>query len=152
MRRGRRVSVDVGQVRVGVAQCDPDGILATPVDTFIQNGSDIRKIARLVKELEAIEVIVGLPLNMDGTEGESALKARKWAAKLQRKISPVAIRLVDERLSTVTAHAQLNAAGKNSRTHRCVVDQAAAVIILESALEIERKTGDPAGVVLEEKK
>ncbi|MDO4887931.1 MAG: Holliday junction resolvase RuvX [Actinomycetaceae bacterium] len=141
MRRGRRIGVDVGDARVGIAQCDPDGILATPVETLRRDGSDIRRAAQIVGEAEAIEVVVGLPLNMDGSEGRSAAKARSWARKLARKIEPVGVRLVDERLSTVSAHAQLSAAGRDSRTHRTVVDQAAAVIILQTALDWERRTG-----------
>ena len=90
-------------------------------------------------------VIVGLPYNMDGTEGASARHARVWAGKLAKRIDPIPVRLVDERLSTVTAHAQLSASGRNSRHHRSVVDQAAAVVILETALEIERRTGREPG-------
>lgn len=145
MRRGKRLSIDVGQARVGVATCDPDAILATPVETLARNGSDIRRAAQMVKKDAIIEVIVGLPYNMDGTEGASARHARTWAGKLAKRIDPIPVRLVDERLSTVTAHAQLSASGRNSRHHRSVVDQAAAVVILETALEIERRTGREPG-------
>ncbi len=145
MRRGKRLSIDVGQARVGVATCDPDAILATPVETLARNGSDIRRAAQMVKKDAIIEVIVGLPYNMDGTEGASARHARTWAGKLAKRIDPIPVRLVDERLSTVTAHAQLSASGRNSRHHRSVVDQAAAVGILETALEIERRTGREPG-------
>ncbi|MCF2706456.1 Holliday junction resolvase RuvX [Arcanobacterium haemolyticum] len=154
MRRGKRIAVDVGKARVGVATCDPDAILATPVDTLARNNSDVRKVANLVASDEIVEVIVGLPRNMDGSEGISARDARRWARALARKIQPVPVRLVDERLSTVTAHAQLAAAGRDSRTHRSVVDQAAAIVILETALEIERRTGEAPGeaVILEEER
>ena len=141
MRRGRRIGVDVGDVRVGVAQCDPDGILATPVATYRRDGSDIRRVARLVREGDAIEVIVGLPLNMDGSEGGAAAKARAWA----RKLAPVGVRMVDERLTTVAAHAALTEAGREIRRQRDIVDQAAASIILNTALETERRTGRAPG-------
>lgn len=145
MRRGKRFAVDVGEVRVGVATCDPDAILATPVTTLARHRGDLRIVARMVREEDAIEVIVGLPFNMDGSQGASARHARKWASSLASMIDPVPVRLVDERLSTVTAHAQLHAAGRDSRTHRSVVDQAAAIVILETALETERRTGHAAG-------
>jgi RNAse H domain protein, YqgF family len=145
MRRGRRIGVDVGDVRVGVAQCDPDGILATPVATYRRDGSDIRRVAKLVREGDAIEVIVGLPLNMDGSEGGAAAKARAWARKLARRIAPVGVRMVDERLTTVAAHAALTEAGREIRRQRDIVDQAAASIILNTALETERRTGRAPG-------
>ena len=145
MRRGKRLGVDVGEARVGVAQCDPDAILATPVVTLRRNGSDIRRAVKIVRDEEIMEVIVGLPLNMDGTEGISARHARMWAGKLARRIAPVQVWLVDERLSTVSAHAHLSAAGRDSRKHRSVVDQVAATVILETALEMERRTGEAPG-------
>lgn len=145
MRRGKRLGVDVGEARVGVASCDPDAILASPVATLKRGQSDIRKVSKMVREENIIEVIVGLPLNMDGTEGISARHARVWAGKLARRIAPVSVRLVDERLSTVAAHAQLSAAGRDSRTHRSVVDQVAATVILETALEMERRRNEAPG-------
>ncbi len=145
MRRGKRLGVDVGEARVGVAQCDPDAILATPVVTLRRNGSDIRRVAKMVREEDVLEVIVGLPFNMDGTEGVSARHARAWAGKLARRVAPATVRLVDERLSTVAAHAQLSAAGRDSRKHRSVVDQVAATVILETALEMERRSGQAPG-------
>lgn len=136
---------DVGQVRIGVAQCDPDGILATPVETLWRGKSDIDDAAQIVRECEAMEVIVGLPLNMDGTEGASARDAHAWAAELAESVAPAPVRLVDERLSTVTAHGQLIAAGRDSRKRRSIVDQAAAVVILNTALEMEQRTGNAPG-------
>ena len=145
MRQGKRIAFDVGQARIGVAQCDPEGILATPVETLWRDGTDIENAAQIVQECDAVEVIVGLPLNMDGTEGGSARYARSWAKELAEAIAPTAVRLVDERLSTVTAHGQLTAAGRDSRKHRAVVDQAAAVVILDTALEMEQRTGNTPG-------
>ena len=135
MRRGKRLGVDVGEARVGVASCDPDAILATPVVTLKRGQSDLRKVAKMVRDDDIMEVIVGLPLNMDGTEGISARHARVWAGKLARRIAPVSVRLVDERLSTVSAQRSLREAGRSAKKQRNVIDQAAA---LEQALARQR--------------
>lgn len=145
LRRGVRVGVDVGKARVGVACTDSAGILATPVATYKREVDDFRSVFELVSQSDALEVIVGLPRNMDGSEGKSAKDARKWARRLARRIDPVPVRLVDERLTTVTAHQQLHEAGRKEISHRTVVDQAAAVIILNNALDYERINGSPAG-------
>ncbi|AWE42367.1 MULTISPECIES: Holliday junction resolvase RuvX [unclassified Actinobaculum] len=148
IRQGRRIAVDVGKVRIGVAHCDREAILATPLATVQRGDSDFKRIRRLVRDDEAIEVIVGLPLHMDGTEGSQASFTRRWAQRFARYIAPIPVRLVDERLSSSTAHAQLSAAGRDSRAQREVVDQAAAVVILETALEIERRTGEAPGELI----
>ncbi|NLI03833.1 MAG: Holliday junction resolvase RuvX [Actinomycetaceae bacterium] len=145
MRPGARVGVDVGGARVGVAYCDNNGILASPFATLKRNVNDLSGVAELVDTLQAIEVIVGLPLNMDGTEGKSAKEARRWARRLARWIDPIPVRLVDERLTTVSAHRVLHEAGRKEISHRDVVDQASAVIILDNALDYERNTGSPPG-------
>ncbi|MDO5025708.1 MAG: Holliday junction resolvase RuvX [Trueperella sp.] len=144
MRPGARVAVDVGAVRVGVAKCDSAAILATPVATLRRYQGDQRRVAKLARQIEAIEIIVGLPLNMDGSAGAAAQGARKWAQQLQNRVD-IPVRLVDERLSTVSAHQQLRQSGRKEIDHKSVVDQAAAVIILESALEFERRSGRPPG-------
>jgi putative Holliday junction resolvase len=151
MRRGRRIAVDVGQARIGVASCDPDGVLATPVETV--PGKDApaarRRIRAIVEEYEPIEVVVGLPRSLSGAEGPAAAKARAFAADVAKLIAPVPVRLVDERMTTVTATQGLRASGVNSRKGRAVVDQAAAVVILQSALETERTSGNPPGETVE---
>jgi putative Holliday junction resolvase len=147
MRRGRRIAVDVGDARIGVASCDPDGLLATPVETV--PGRDVpaarRRLAALVSEYEPIEVVVGLPRSLSGREGPAAAKVRAFAQELAARIAPVPVRLVDERLSTVTAAQGLRASGVNSRKGRSVVDQVAAVVILQNALDIERVSGRAPG-------
>ncbi|WEV24437.1 Holliday junction resolvase RuvX [Streptomyces sp. 71268] len=151
MRRGRRIAVDVGDARIGVASCDPDGVLATPVETV--PGRDVpaarRRLVAIVEEYEPIEVIVGLPRSLRGTEGPAAIKVRGFADELARAVAPVPVRLVDERMSTVTATQGLRAAGVRSKKGRSVVDQAAAVIILQNALETERASGRPPGEAVE---
>lgn len=138
----------MGEVRVGVAVSDPDGILATPVATLARDAegrSDITEVADLVREHAALEVVVGLPLSLDGSAGAAAAKARSWAADLQSQMPDTPVRLVDERLTTVDAHRGLRESGVAGRRQRAVVDQAAAVLILQTALEIERRTGAPPG-------
>lgn len=146
-RRGRRLAVDVGDARIGIASCDPDGLLATPVETVrratVEEGR--KRIWKLAKEYEPIEVIVGLPLSMNGTEGPAAVKVKKYAMRLARRLDPIPVRLVDERLSTVSAHRALRDAGLSTKNHQPVVDQVAAVSILEAALDREKNTGQPAG-------
>lgn len=150
MRRGVRVAVDVGQARVGVAACDPDGIVATPVATLARGkagtpGTDVAAIAGIAHERDAIEVVVGLPKGLSGGEGSAAAVARAYASEIARAVAPVPVRLVDERLSTVSAHRALHAAGRPGRRHRSVVDQVAAVTILQFALDAERTTSAPPG-------
>ena len=147
MRRGRRLAVDVGDARIGVASCDPDGVLATPVETV--PGRDIpaaqRRLAELVAEYEPLEVLLGLPRSLSGGEGPAAAKVRAFAEQLAARISPVPVRLVDERMSTVTAAQSMRASGVSAKKGRSRIDQAAAVVILQSALEAERGSGQPPG-------
>ncbi|MCV7093077.1 Holliday junction resolvase RuvX, partial [Mycobacterium interjectum] len=127
--RGRRLGVDVGSVRIGVAASDPDGILATPVETVRRDrsGKHLRRLAELAAELEAVEVIVGLPRTLADRTGPSAQDAIELAEALGRRIAPVPVRLADERLTTVSAQRSLRAAGVRARQQRSVIDQAAAV-------------------------
>ncbi|MGW3241104.1 Holliday junction resolvase RuvX [Streptomyces sp. NPDC001070] len=151
MRRGRRIAIDVGDARIGVASCDPDGLIATPVETV--PGRDVpaarRRIAQIVEEYEPIEVLVGLPRSLSGREGPAAAKARDFAQDVAKIISPVPVRLVDERMTTVTATQGLRASGVRAKKGRSVVDQAAAVVILQSALETERVSGKEPGESVE---
>lgn len=147
MRHGVRIGVEVGSVRVSVAACDPDGVLATPVRTLRRAGdeSDIQEVAELSADRAAIEVVVGLPLSLDGREHAAAEVARGWAKALRRRAPGLAVRLVDERMTTVDAHRAMQASGLRSRQRREVVDQQAAVLILQAALDAERVSGQPAG-------
>ncbi|MGN9793838.1 Holliday junction resolvase RuvX [Streptomyces sp. OZ13] len=147
MRRGRRLAIDVGDARIGVASCDPDGLLATPVETV--PGRDVpaahRRLRQLVEEYEPIEVVVGLPRSLSGREGPAAKKIRSFAQTLAQGVNPVPVRLVDERMTTVTATQGLRASGVKSKKGRSVIDQAAAVVILQNALESERASGNAPG-------
>ncbi|HEX5568944.1 MAG TPA: Holliday junction resolvase RuvX [Streptomyces sp.] len=151
MRRGRRLAVDVGEARIGVASCDPDGLLATPVETVPGRDAPAarRRLAELVAEYEPLEVVVGLPRSLNGREGPAAARVRTFAGELARTIAPVTVRLVDERMSTVTAAQGMRASGVSSKKGRSRIDQAAAVIILQSALETERVSGRAPGECVE---
>ena len=156
--RGARLGVDVGKARVGLAGSDPDGLVATPVETVARvlevpagaDGvlvvtSDVARIAAEVADRFAAVVYVGLPRHLSGAEGAATADAREFAGRLAAAVAPVEVRLVDERMTTVSAHAQLRQAGRKTKKHRSVIDQAAAVIILQSALDAERAAGTRAG-------
>jgi putative Holliday junction resolvase len=149
VRRGVRLGVDAGDVRIGVARCDPEGLIATPVETVAQGEGAIPRLLELAQEAGAIEVVVGLPRSMSGGVGPAATKVRAFAealrhAALEQRLS-LPIRLVDERLTTVTAERVLRDRRRSGVRRRAVVDQAAAVVILQHALDTERSTGRAAG-------
>ena len=176
--RGARLGVDVGMARIGLAASDPDGLVATPVETVprvlapggksggagkggsSKGGKSARgttaDVARIVTEAEerfAAVVYVGLPRHLSGKEGAATADARAFAARLVVALAAAGqaaeVRLVDERMTTVSAHQALHAAGRKSKRHRSVIDQAAAVIILQSALDAERAKGERAGELVE---
>jgi putative Holliday junction resolvase len=140
VRAGVRLAVDVGTVRIGVARSDATGALAVPLDAVRAGASSVEDVAALVREWEAIEVIVGLPLSMSGAEGKAAAAARGWAATLAERIE-VPVRLVDERLSTVQAQRALQAGGRSTRQSRSLIDSASAVMVLQADLDREAAQG-----------
>lgn len=163
MRRGVRLGIDVGTVRIGVAKCDPDGILATPVATIARERggdvppsptmatnqanvdqkqkipADMAEIARLAADHDTVEIVVGLPVNLAGKEGPAAKNVREYALILADVVSPIPIVLADERMSTVVASRRLSDRGVKGKRQRAVVDQAAAVEILQSYLDRHRR-------------
>jgi len=152
MRPGVRLGIDPGDARIGVARSDRSGMLATPVETVRRGKGDLRRIAELVAEHEAMELVVGLPRSLSGREGPAAGKVRDFAVRLARKVAPVPVRLCDERLTTVSAEAMLRDRGRKGSDRRSVVDQAAAVLILQNALDTERATGNPPGEIVKEER
>ncbi|MBA3368940.1 MAG: Holliday junction resolvase RuvX [Geodermatophilaceae bacterium] len=136
-RAGRRLGIDVGSVRVGVALSDPYAILATPLATLARDrgAADQRRIADLVHEHEVVEVVVGLPLHLSGAQSAASKEASAYSVAVATLIEPVPVRLVDERLSTRAASAALAAQGLDSRAQRGLVDQTAAAIILQTWLD-----------------
>jgi putative Holliday junction resolvase len=145
MRQGVRLAVDAGSVRIGVARSDPDGILASPLAVVRSGPGALDELARLAAGTNAIEVIVGLPTSLSGREGAAAAIARRFAADLAGRITPVPVRLVDERFTTTQAHEALRRGGKDTRARREIVDAAAAAVLLQAALDAERATGRPPG-------
>ena len=141
--RGRRIGIDVGTVRIGVASCDPDGILATPVETVQRDkrdrsGKHLRRLVTLIGEYDAVEVVVGLPRTLADRAGTSAVDAVALAESLARRIAPIPVRLADERLTTVSAQRSLREAGVRAKGQKAMIDQAAAVGILQSWLDQRR--------------
>lgn len=130
---GVLVAFDVGTVRVGVAASDPQQVLASPVDTL--PAADLAAAAAIVREREAVRVVVGLPRTLAGREGASVAMARAYADRLAPLVAPVPVELVDERLTTVLAERALSGAGVRGRSRRAVVDQAAAVALLQGVLD-----------------
>ncbi|WP_157006057.1 Holliday junction resolvase RuvX [Agromyces laixinhei] len=150
MRTGARLGVDVGRARIGVARCDAGGLLATPVETVaraIDGDADVARILAIAREYEVIEIVVGNPLSLSGASTASTDDAIVFAERLAS--SGVPVRLVDERLSTVSAQQALRATGKSTRKQRPIIDQVAAVIILQHAIDAERDFNRPPGRTIE---
>ena len=146
MRTGVRLGIDVGAARIGVSRSDLHGMLATPLETVqrLPEHDALSRLGELISEHEAIECVVGLPINLRGERTASTEHAEAFARALARA-TPCPVRLVDERLSTKTAQTQLHQTGKNTRNSRQIIDQQAAVIILQHALDIERSLSAAPG-------
>jgi putative Holliday junction resolvase len=148
MDRGSRLAIDVGTVRIGLAVSDPDSILSTPLPALIRSkllGETLQEILSLITDNGVVEVFIGDPLSLSGSETESTKDARQFANQLA-ELTSVPVRLVDERLTTVTASAKLRLNGKNAMAAKSLVDSASAVEILEQALSISKQSGKPAGL------
>ena len=144
MRQGVRLALDWGDARIGVAACDREGVLPYPVKAVRAGQREIAELVATVAEYQPIEVLVGLPRSLSGGEGPAAAKARDRAARLAEAIA-VPVRLVDERLTTVTAARRLTEGGKRAREQRQLIDATAAVTILEQALAVEQSQGEAPG-------
>lgn len=148
-RPGVRLALDWGDARIGVAKCDPAGTLAFPYATIPGGATEIAALVALVAEERPLELIMGLPRSLSGGEGPAAVKMRERAASLASALAAaglsVALRLVDERLTTVTASRQLRESGKRARQQRSLIDAASAATILEHALAVERARGGAPG-------
>ena len=148
LRDGARLGVDYGSARIGVARSDPGGVLASPLSTVACGPGDLDALVKMALDSEVIEVIVGLPTGLSGREGPAAAAARAFAGELAGRLRPIPVRLVDERFTTVLAHDALRSGGRNSRQRRTVVDQSAAALVLQGALDAERLSGQPAGEIV----
>ena len=138
-RIGRRIAFDYGDVRIGVAICDPDGILATPLTTLQSKDPSLKKqIAELIDEYEPVKIYVGQPKLLSGEDGSAVAKVQVFTEMLTSNFD-IPVSMVDERLSTVSAAKQLRESGVNAKDARSVIDAAAAVAILEQGLANDRK-------------
>ena len=153
MRHGVRLGLDPGDARIGVARSDPTGFLATPLETVKKGRGNLARlqaiVAEIAEESTMLEVVVGLPRSLKGGENPATAKVRDFAASLARRVAPVPVRLVDERLTTVSAEAMLRDRGRKGQDRRAVVDMAAAVVILQHALDSERASGTAPGEIVE---
>ncbi len=148
-RRGVRLGIDVGKARIGVARCDPDGMLAVPVETIPRSDASLARLRELASEYSPIEWVVGLPYNLQGNETPSTHDAREFAAQLCNETG-IDARLVDERLTTVSAQSMLHSVGRNTKSSRSVIDQVAATILLQFTVDSE-KNGRIIGDALSQK-
>jgi putative Holliday junction resolvase len=138
---GARLAVDVGSVRIGLARSDPHGILATPVEAVLAGDGAAARVADIAREFEVVEIVVGLPIGLNGVEGQAANSARDWARNLTQ-YTEIPVVFVDERLSTVQAQRGLRDAGRSTKSSRAVIDSASAVVILQSYVDSNRKGSD----------
>ena len=152
MRSGRRLAIDVGQVRIGIAASDFHAILASGLETVSRNADlapSLRRIVELVNEVEPIEIYVGLPVSMSGSHSASTTDAIEFAKQLSSLVA-VEVRFIDERMTTVTAANALKLSGRDSKSGRQIIDQIAATVILEQAMEQEKSTGKQPGKAMGE--
>ena len=152
MRSGRRLAIDVGKVRIGIAASDQHSILDSGIET-VQRTSDLQssliRIQEIIGEVQPIEIYIGLPISMKGESTESTRDAIEFAKKLAGS-SEIPIRFIDERMTTISAANSLKLSGRSSKSGRKVIDQIAATVILEQAIEIEKLTGSMPGLALGE--
>ena len=136
------LGIDHGDARIGLAITDPLGILAHPLETIhVKQTPPLERISEIIAQRDVKQIVVGLPLRMDGTEGSAADKIRNFTEELSTNLNvPLPIHFVDERLTTVTAAEKLHAAGKNAKKQKNIIDQAAAVEILSDWLAQQSPT------------
>jgi putative Holliday junction resolvase len=138
MQRGRRIAFDYGDVRIGVAASDADSILVSPITTLSTSSKNLLKeISAIFEEISPIEIYVGRPTNLSGLDGSATSKAIDFSKELEG-ITQIPVKLIDERMSTVSASKQLREAGKDAKHAKSVIDMAAAVAILEFAISVEK--------------
>jgi putative Holliday junction resolvase len=139
MQRGRRIAFDYGDVRIGVAASDPDSILSSPLTTLRATDMNLsNQISQIITEIEPVVIYVGRPSLLSGNDGVATEKATEFVARL-RTITKVPIELIDERMSTISAARNLREAGRSAKESKDAIDMAAAVAILEFAIDIEKR-------------
>ena len=139
MLRGRRIAFDYGDVRIGVAISDPDSILCSPLTTLKATDKNLdNQLSQIFIENEPVQIFVGRPALLSGADGSASEKAQLFADRL-RAITDIPIHLVDERMSTISAARNLRDSGKTAKDYKNSIDMAAAVAILEFALDVEKR-------------
>ena len=139
MERGRRIAFDYGDVRIGVAVSDPDSILSSPLTTLKATDKSLgSQISQIFAEIEPVTIYVGRPALLGGVDGASAEKANTFVSLL-RSITQVPVEMIDERMSTISAARNLRDAGRNAKESKDAIDMAAAVAILDFAIDIEKR-------------
>jgi putative Holliday junction resolvase len=144
---GRKLAIDIGRARLGIAISDLSGILSSPLDSVRRIADDsetIKEILKIVADNEVQEIYVGDPVSLSGEITPSTDDARNFASLLQ-STTVLPVRLIDERLTTVTAARNLRDSGKNAKTSKSLIDSASAVVILEAVFQVERVSGEAAG-------
>lgn len=138
MQRGRRIAFDYGDVRIGVAVCDPDAILSSPLTTLKASDRNlVKQIIEIIAEIDPVAIYVGRPALLSGIDGVASQKAENFVEML-RTITSLPIEMIDERMSTISAARYLRDAGRNAKDSKDSIDMASAVAILDFAIEIER--------------
>jgi len=139
MKRGRRIAFDYGDVRIGVAVSDPDSILSSPLITLKTTDKRlVKQISQILSDIEPVAIYVGRPALLSGLDGSATEKASEFVALLAT-LTQVPIELIDERMSTISAARSLRDAGRNAKESKDAIDMAAAVAILDFALDIEKR-------------
>ena len=129
------LAIDHGDARVGIAATDPAGIMAHPVETIqVRELDPVSRIVEIVAERQVKQIVLGLPLRMDGTEGDAAAKCRAFGEKIAEKLPQIPLHFCDETMTTIAAAEKLHQAGKNAKRQKSIIDQAAAVEILNTWL------------------
>lgn len=150
MQTGRRIALDVGKARIGLAISDPHSILVSPQEAHPRTDTSAAAIvAHIKKHSDVVAIFVGLPVNLKSLSTESTKDCVHFARELQQLID-IEVRLVDERFSTKIASQKLSAAGKNTKQQRQIIDSGAASVILESAIEFEKRSGQLPGMSVSE--
>lgn len=142
---GGRLAIDWGKARIGVAACNRGTSLAYPVETVLAGSQEMQRLVALVAEYEPVAIYIGLPLTLAGERKQAAEFTMSKAATLAHLVAPLPVRLVDERMSTASATRILGSAGHRAKQQRKIIDQAAAVEILQRAIEWEAHTSSFAG-------
>ncbi len=138
MQRGRRIAFDYGDARIGVAASDADSILVSPLATLSTSSKTLfKEISMIFQDVDPVEIYVGKPTNLNGVDSIATSKAIDFVEEL-KKITQIPIKLIDERMSTVSASKSLRQAGIDAKSSKSIIDMAAAVAILEFAISIEK--------------